>query len=168
MRSGEFRGIFAAPPAQAASGHSLLPTRQHRGSEHGMGGRTPFATRLGAPFGQVAPQIMKRSAESLRMNRFPQSSDIVLSGFPALPRIGDIPVDFARALSGRTPRNRIRPLLANDGSPRNAQQTGNFRLRFALPGVVLHLTIPLCSVLRSPLCGGPVGGTPASRPRQSR
>jgi hypothetical protein len=162
--SGTVRGIFATPPAEPAGRHGPLPMGQHRGSEYGMEGRTPFATRLGAPWGQVAPQIVKGSAKSLRLNRY---AHIVLSGFPLVPQIGHILIDFAGAFSWSTSSNRIGALGANHGAPRNAQQTGIFRLGFALPGVLLHPAIPLRSVLRASVLGGPIGGRPAGRPRQS-
>jgi hypothetical protein len=61
--NGEFADLFAAPPAEAASRHSPLPWGQRRRSEHWMRGRTPFATALGAPLGQVASKIVKGSSK---------------------------------------------------------------------------------------------------------
>ena len=111
---------------------------------------------------------MTGPAKALGSNRFPQHSHVVLSGFPPFPQIEHVLIDFATALSRSAARNRISALVANDGAPSNTEETGNFRLRFPLPGVLLHLAIPLRSVLCASVFGGPIGGTPASRPRQRR
>src|SRR5262249_42137135 len=126
--NGECADFFATPPAEPASRHGPLPPWQHRRGEHRMGRRTPFATALGTPLGQVAPQIVERSAKSLGANRFPEDAHILLSGFPPFPQIRHIPVEFTGTLSGSTARNRIRALIANHRSPSDPQQTGNFGL----------------------------------------
>ncbi len=126
-----------------------------------MRGRTPFATALGAPLGQVASKIVKGSCKALRPNRFPQHPHILLSGFPPFPQIGHVPVDFAGALSGSTAGNRRRPLVAHHGSSSTAEEASNFGLRFPMPGVLLHLALPLRSSVRSLVSGRAICGTPA-------
>jgi hypothetical protein len=126
-----------------------------------MGGRTPFATRLGAPLPSGSAQDSERIPQILGTEWLPTESAHCALRLPTVPADTAHSGRFRGAFSRSTARNHLRALVANPRSPSNTEETGNLGLRFPLPGIVLYLAIPLRSSLRSLVSSRSIGSATA-------